>query len=73
MEIEVLVKSYVVNVDLIKGIGFPTIKFTRNDNANQIIFNITNNVKEVFFDNKTVNVNIRKLNNTKVIYCTNAY
>ncbi|MBX4271459.1 hypothetical protein [Clostridium estertheticum] len=70
MEIEVLVKSYVVNIDLIKGIDFPTIKFTRNDNANQIIFNITNNVKEVFLDNKTVTVNIRKLDNTKVIYGT---
>ncbi|MBU3215871.1 hypothetical protein, partial [Clostridium estertheticum] len=70
MEIEVLAKSYVVNVDLLNGIDFPNIKFVRNDNANRIIFNITNNVKEVFLDNKTITVNIRKLDNTKVIYGT---
>lgn len=48
MEIEVLAKSYVVNIDLLNGIEFPTIKFVRNDNANRVIFNLTNNVKEVF-------------------------
>ena len=70
MEIEELSKSYVVNVDLIKGIDFPSIKFTRNDNSNKIIFNITNNVKEVFLGNKTITVNIRKADNEKVIYGT---
>ncbi|MFT5872843.1 MAG: hypothetical protein ACI8WT_001781 [Clostridium sp.] len=63
---DLLTKSYVVNVDLIKGIDFPTIKFTQSDIGNKIIFNISG----VNLDNKTISVTIRKQDNTKVVYGT---